>query len=95
MKAVTDACGAQLRVFFIGWARADNAPENLTVPFVERALAEGFFDRHGIRFDTLRETAAMSDFLRERSRYEIPNDGHPNAAGAGPAVSGTHRRDRR
>jgi hypothetical protein len=83
LKAVTDACGTQLRVFFIGWARADDAPENLTVPFVERALAEGFFDRHGIRFNTLRETAAMSDFLRERSRYEIPNDGHPNAAGAG------------
>ena len=81
LKADSAACGTSLQVFFTGWWQARDG-ENLTVPFVRRAVAEGFFASNGIAFHDLGETAAMSTLLRDRSRYTIPDDGHPNAAGA-------------
>ena len=82
LKAVADACGTTLRVFFTGWLQSQDAQATLTAPFVERALADGFFEQHAIFFEDLGRTAAMSALFPDRSRYTIPKDGHPNPAGA-------------
>lgn len=76
-------CGTRLVVFFTGWWQPTaSSASNLTHDFVERARADRFFDTNGIEFHDLSTTAAMADLFRNREKYTIPGDGHPNPAGA-------------
>ena len=84
IKKDANSCGASVRVFYTGWKNIydKKGNEDPTMLFLRKAKKEEFFSKNGITFHDLGESGYMRQFQGNRSKYSIPDDGHPNNLGA-------------
>ena len=84
IKIDTENCGADLKVFYTGWASTHDPINDLdpTMVFLREAKHSGFFAHARIDYIDLTDTESMQPVYKDRKSHTVPGDGHPNAKGA-------------
>jgi hypothetical protein len=77
LKKETNACDANLKLFFLGWPEFD---DNKILNFINLANKENFFVNNSIDFYNLLYSKYMVDINKNLNYYKL-KEGHPNKFG--------------
>lgn len=84
IKNDSEKCGAELKVFNIGFEDivSDPTQDSLTMYFLSEAKQERFFSMNDIAFFDLRNTQPMEEVIANKERFSFSKDLHLNELGA-------------